>query len=146
MLRRLLPFMPEKKIAVIDMGTNTFHLLLARQNEDAVEIYLKDKCPVQLGQGGISKGFIAPEAMKRALKTLKYFHEIIEKENIKEVYAVATSAVRNASNGKDLTNEIFSTTGIEVHVISGVKEAELIYRGVKYALNLGPKPLLVMDV
>jgi exopolyphosphatase/guanosine-5'-triphosphate,3'-diphosphate pyrophosphatase len=138
--------MPENKIAVIDMGTNTFHLLLARQNDQDIDIYHKEKRAVQLGQGGISLGYIAPPAFDRAIRTLLQFHNTIQQEGVSRIYAVATSAVRNAANGKELTNRILALTGIEVHIISGEKEAELIYRGVKYALDLGFRPSLIMDV
>lgn len=60
--------------------------------------------------------------------------------------AIATSAFRNAKNGKELAQKIYNTTGIEVNIISGDQEAELIYYGVKAALNVGHKPELIMDV
>ncbi|MCR9252740.1 MAG: exopolyphosphatase [bacterium] len=134
------------KIAVIDMGTNTFHLLIASVNDGELKVLHKEKTAVRLGKGGISKGFITEEAEKRAIKALKRFKETIEIENTTQIFATATSAIRNAKNGSDLTKKIKEKTGIEVRVISGDEEAEYIYNGVKQALKIGSDPSLIMDI
>jgi exopolyphosphatase/guanosine-5'-triphosphate,3'-diphosphate pyrophosphatase len=138
--------MSEERIAIIDMGTNTFHLLLAKWTGDETSIFYKEKFPVKIGSGGISQGIIAPAAYERALKALSSFKHIMEKHQVSRVYAAATSAVRNASNGLQLAEEIYHTTGIRVNIISGDKEAELIYRGVKCAMDLGSDNSMVMDI
>ncbi len=136
----------EETAAVIDMGTNTFHLLLAKWGEDGVSIFYREKSAVKIGKGGISRGVIAPDAFERAVNAIIHFKEVMNRHNVQKVYAVATSAVRSARNGKELAEEIFSKTGIEIHIITGEKEAELIYRGVKFAIDLGMNPSLVMDI
>lgn len=138
--------MTSNKIAIIDMGTNTFHLLIARQIEGKVETILKEKVSVKIGQNGISKGLISPEAYSRAIEALKHFTCLIIEHDVHDVRATATSAVRNAANGKDLVAEIKRQTGIDVLVISGEKEAELIYYGVKAALKIGPQTSIIMDI
>lgn len=138
--------MGNKKIAVIDLGTNTFHILIASILEDDFEVLFKEKQSVKIGQNGINKGIITPEAQKRGLRTLSLFKEIIDKENVSEVYATATSAIRNAKNGQEFVDLIKSKTGINVNVISGEEEAELIFSGVKSALEIGPKTSLIMDI
>ncbi len=134
------------KIAVIDMGTNTFHLLIASVNDGELKVLHKEKTAVRLGKGGISKGFITEEAEKRAIKALKRFKETIEIENTTQIFATATSAIRNAKNGSELNKKIKEKTGIEVRVISGDEEAEYIYNGVKQALKIGSDPSLIMDI
>jgi exopolyphosphatase / guanosine-5'-triphosphate,3'-diphosphate pyrophosphatase len=132
---------------MIDLGTNTFHLLIAEVNEKGHAMpLLRTQVPVMLGKGGISQGKISPAAYQRALFTLSTFREEIDKHRVSEVKAMATSAVRNATNGKDLVQEILRHTGIEVEVISGDQEAELIYQGVKSALSIGRKPVLILDI
>lgn len=135
-----------QKIAVIDLGTNTFHLLVARVWGKGFEIAFKEKVSVKIGQGGISKGFITEEGISRALNALKGFKTTIDKENITEVYATATSAIRSAKNGKDLVKLIKEQTGINVRIISGDEEAQLIYFGVKTALDLRSTPSLIIDI
>jgi len=138
--------MTSNKIAIIDMGTNTFHLLIARQVEGKVETFLKEKVSVKIGQNGISRGVISPEAFSRAVQALKHFTCLIIEQDVHDVRATATSAVRNAANGNELVAEIKKQTGIDVLVISGEKEAELIYYGVKSALNIGPQTSIIMDI
>ncbi|GAA4015330.1 hypothetical protein GCM10022408_30840 [Hymenobacter fastidiosus] len=141
--------MRHRRLALIDMGTNTFHLLIvelpeARHAEPVV--LLRTKVGVKLGEGGISKGEIAPAAYARALHTLAAFQEEIELHQVTEVRATATSAVRNAANGAELVQDIFEQHGIRVEIIAGAREAELITKGVRQAVNLGSEPHLLMDI
>ncbi|NDK57299.1 Ppx/GppA phosphatase family protein [Pontibacter fetidus] len=135
------------RLALIDMGTNTFHLLVTEVNEQGQlrDLY-KTKVPVRLGQGGISNGNIAPEAYERALKTLKDFRKVIDEHGAETVRAMATSMVRNAANGDDFVKDIYKQTDIEVEVIDGAREAELIYYGVRFAGVLNEQTALLMDI
>ena len=113
------------QIAVIDIGTNTFHLLVSHSEYvgvvDHVESY---KVPVKLGENGITKGMISPEPFKRGIEAVMYFKEIIVSKHIEEIYAFATSAVRRASNATEFIEEVKKETGIKIDVISGEKEAD----------------------
>ncbi len=131
--------------AVIDLGTNTFHLFIVEQDGDQLNTLYKEKIAVKIGQNGISKGKIAPEAMKRALHALEIFKTVIDQFGVKYVKGVATSAIRNASNGKDLLAEVKERTDIEIEIISGDQEAQLIFEGVKAAMTLTSNQL-VMDI
>lgn len=131
------------KIAVIDIGTNTFHLLIA--GEDGTHIH-SERAAVKLGKGGINKDLITDDAYDRAIVCLKAFREKIDEHQIDRAYATATSAVRNAKNGEEFVRDIQKETGIKVIVISGDKEAEYIYEGVKAALDLGWNPNLIIDI
>ncbi|MGV3540628.1 MAG: phosphatase [Rufibacter sp.] len=136
-----------RRLALIDLGTNTFHLLIVElQDGQEPKTLYKTKVPVKLGQGGISIGEIQPDARERGLNTLKEFQGIIAQHGVSQVKATATSAIRNASNGAEVVQAIKEQTGIEVEVISGAREAELIFKGVQQALTIGPKPVLVMDI
>lgn len=128
------------------MGTNTFHLLLAEQEAGSWKFIRNDKVPVKLGKGGINEGHITPDAMERALSTMKDFRRYADEEGVSHIRAIATSAVRSASNGAFLVDEIKRSTGIEVEVISGEREAELIWHGVKEAVQLGEETSLVVDI
>jgi exopolyphosphatase / guanosine-5'-triphosphate,3'-diphosphate pyrophosphatase len=135
------------KIAVIDLGTNTFNLLIAEVNSfNHYRIIHNIKSPVLLGKGGINKRTITDEAMQRALNTLQKFSYRIKTENCEKVYAYATSAVRNADNGSEFTNRVKNELNIDINVISGDKEAEFIYHGVKLGTKLKDEVALIMDI
>ncbi|GHA70059.1 Ppx/GppA phosphatase family protein [Pontibacter akesuensis] len=135
------------RLALIDMGTNTFHLLITEVDEQGQlhELY-KTKVPVRLGQGGISNGAIAPEASERALRTLRDFRTTIDSYGAQTVRALATSMVRNASNGDSFVKDIFKQTDIRVEVIDGAREAEFIYYGVRAAGVLDENTALITDI
>lgn len=134
------------KVAVIDIGTNTFNLLIASKSNRRLSLDLVLKEFVFLGQGGINKNIIQREALLRGLGAMKKFKEIADKHGVKKIIAVATSAVRNAQNGNDFVGMVKSLTGIEVTVINGNTEADYIYKGAREATNFGEQPALLMDV
>ena len=141
--------MHSHRLALIDLGTNTFHLLIVElpvAPETKPLVLLRTKVGVRLGEGGISQGEIAPEAYARALHTLAGFREEMELHGVSETRATATSAMRVTRNGPDLVRDIFAQTGIEVSVIDGDREAELICAGIRQAVPLGPEPHLLLDI
>ncbi|PZX59570.1 exopolyphosphatase/guanosine-5'-triphosphate,3'-diphosphate pyrophosphatase [Algoriphagus ratkowskyi] len=135
-----------RKAAVIDMGTNTFHLLLVEFDDVSFKTIYKEKIPVKLGKGGINQNILAKDAVKRAFHTLKHFKNLIDGEHIDQVFAFATSAVRNAENGQDFVNEVKETLGIEIRVLSGGEEAQMIYDGIKLSGSLNLHTELMMDI
>jgi exopolyphosphatase / guanosine-5'-triphosphate,3'-diphosphate pyrophosphatase len=138
--------MSTRKAAVIDMGTNTFHLLLVELNGIGFNTIYKEKIPVKLGQGGISQNQITQDAQKRAFHTLKHFKNLIDGEKINQVFAFATSAVRNADNGNEFVSKVKEEIGIDIHVISGEEEAQLIYEGINLSGSLNGHVNLMMDI
>lgn len=139
--------MKNKRIAILDLGTNTFHLLIAEILPDQeVKIICKDYRAVKLGEGGITKGFITDEAIQRGLTALTDFKNIIVEAQVDKIRAVATSAIRDAKNGKEFTQMVLKQTQIQIEVIDGNREAELIYKGVRAATKLGHSCALIMDI
>jgi len=138
--------MSNRKIAVIDLGTNTFHLLIANITGMDYEILVRERISVRIGENGINKGYITKNAQSRALKALKVFKNLIDQHQVEKVYATATSAIRNAKNGRELKEKIREETSIDINIISGDAEAEYIYHGVKTALPIGPQVSLIMDI
>lgn len=138
----------ENKIAVIDMGTNTFQFCIASIHERKFEIIFEKSFAPKIGKGGISEGFISEEAIERAIKVLNEIAEICNENGIeaKNILAFGTSVIRNAKNGKHFSQTILEKLGININIISGEKEAELILEGVKYAIEFEEKPFLVMDI
>ena len=136
----------DNKIAVIDLGTNTFHLLLALVHNDNFKALYKEKIAVKIGQGGINEGYITEDAKGRAFAAMEKFRDLIDKEGIQKVYATATSAIRNAKNGVEFTKEILERTGIRIRIIDGEQEANYIHYGVSKAVKFGKEASLIMDI
>jgi len=135
-----------KRVAVMDLGTNTFHLLIVEGTIDNYQEIAHDQEPVKLGEGGINKGYILPEAFARGIKTMQHFQEQISANAVQQVRAMATSALRSASNGTDFINEVKTQTGISIEIINGDQEAAFIYEGVKISGCLSAKNSLIMDI
>jgi exopolyphosphatase/guanosine-5'-triphosphate,3'-diphosphate pyrophosphatase len=134
------------KIAAVDCGTNSFHLLVARVGADGViEPLDRAKEMVRLGDSAF-KGVITEEATTRAVDAIRRFRGIAERGGVDAIIAVATSAVREAENGGDFVRIVRDETGIELTVIRGDEEARLIYLGAKAALNLAARRALVVDI
>jgi exopolyphosphatase / guanosine-5'-triphosphate,3'-diphosphate pyrophosphatase len=134
--------------AIIDLGTNTFHLLIIEQKEGIIDKLYQSHNAAKIGKSGINSKIIVPEAIERALGVLRSFRQKIDEFGVKlnAVTAIGTSAIRNATNGLDFCQIIKSETGIEILVISGEREAELIYEGVKKGVDLSTEPSLIMDI
>ncbi|MDR1056055.1 MAG: hypothetical protein LBL90_09615 [Prevotellaceae bacterium] len=136
------------RIAVIDLGTNTFNLLLAKINPDHTFTTLySGKLPAKIGEGGINQHLITALAMNRAINVLKNYTIIIEAEGgADRIIGIATSAVRTADNRNDFIAAIKEQTGIEVTVISGDEEAAYIFEGVKQAIDIGNETTITLDI
>jgi exopolyphosphatase/guanosine-5'-triphosphate,3'-diphosphate pyrophosphatase len=138
--------MQSKKAAVIDMGTNTFHLLLVELLGSDFRTIYKEKIAVKLGQGGITQNQITADAEKRAMHALTHFKHLIAGEGITDIFAFATSSVRNAKNGPSFVQKIKEELDIHIQVISGEEEAQLIYEGINYSGALDQETHLMMDI
>ena len=137
------------KKAVIDMGTNTFHLLLAEVGNGRFQLLEERKHTVRLGQGGISDGKLSAEAEMRALACLHSFAFQAQLWGIapSDIQAYATSAVRSAGNGNDFVRRIADQSGIQVQILDGPSEAGLIFDGVRASGACdGVDTVLVMDI
>lgn len=135
-------------LAIIDLGTNTFHLLIVELGEDEQYIIReKFKEPVKLGEGGINSGEIAPRAYKRGIAALAKFAKLIESRGVEDVLAFGTSALRSAKNAKDFIKEARRAAGVKVRVIGGNEEAALIYKGVRRGVAFPPgEDVLLVDI
>jgi exopolyphosphatase/guanosine-5'-triphosphate,3'-diphosphate pyrophosphatase len=132
------------KVAVIDLGTNTFHLLIAEiLPPQQFKVVYEEKRPATIGQG-----IIADEAYRRGIAIVKDYYWKIQQEGLTpdRIYAAGTSAVRSARNGQQFVQDIFKETGIKVELVSGDREAELIHCGVASAMDIGLAPALIMDI
>ena len=119
------------RTAIIDLGTNTFHLLIVEHTEQDFEILFRHTEAVKLGEGGFNSNEITPAAFDRGLNTMIQYKNIIDDFSVNKINAVATSALRGAKNRQHFIDLVKAKTSIEIEIIDGVREAELIYKGVK---------------
>ena len=131
--------------AVIDLGTNTFNLLIAEVENEALNVIHSDKISVLLGMGGINHGFIAADALERAKDALYSFKNQCDVHGVKTIRAIGTSALRASRNRNQLVDYAKDVIGIEIQIIDGQQEAEYIYRGVKWKHDFS-EPAIVMDI
>ena len=146
------------RLGIIDLGTNTFHLLIVElpgdtfQNDSSTRkpsrTLFRESRAAKIGEGGINQSLITEAATERAFTVLHYFREKLLAYEVppERTYAFGTSAIRNATNGGEFCQTVQESTGITIQVIDGVREADYIYRGVREALDLGDEPSLVMDI
>jgi len=133
-------------IAILDFGTNTFNLLIAQRKERSFEIVYTGKQPVKLGRGGIQINRITPDAFERGYVAITNHMETIQKFEVQEVRAFATSAIRNASNGQQFVDEVKKRFNFSVRVIPGERGADLIYKGVRQAFAMDKKKVMILDI
>jgi exopolyphosphatase / guanosine-5'-triphosphate,3'-diphosphate pyrophosphatase len=133
------------RFAVIDLGTNTFTILIAEKSDNQRFTQLhREGFYIKLAEGGIANISAAP--YQRALDALQKFKKLINDFQVQTVRALGTAALRTASNGANLVAEIFEQTGISVEIIDGDREAELIFEGVRAAYPFGKKYDVIMDI
>ena len=140
--------MDEKNIvrkAVIDLGTNTFNLLVAELIEGKWRRIHAEKDGVALGMGGINQKMIAEDAILRAEKALTHFKKVSESLGAFEITAIGTSAIRDAKNQQEFVERIRKDVGISITVITGDEEADYIYQGVRKTIDFDI-PSLIMDI
>lgn len=136
--------------ASIDVGSNTIRLLIAGvEDKRIIDVYYGRKI-TRLGTGISHTGKLLDKNIEASIAALKEFSSIISKHGVKCVRAVATSALREASNSDIFIEKVFADTGISIEVISGEKEAELILEGILLSLpessHLTRHPLLILDM
>ncbi len=135
------------RIAAIDIGTNSVHMIVCRIRPDlSFEVIDREKDMIRLGAGGLEGRGLAPAAMTTAMRTLAKFRRLAESHSVDEIIAAATSAVREAENGGDFVAAVGREVGLRVRVISGTEEARLIHLAAAYAIGVGPARAVVIDI
>ena len=134
------------RIAIIDLGTNTCNLMVAEITGNNYNILHQSKQLVKLGDDKIKAGVISSEATDRVITAFQIQQEIINRFNAGKIVVIATSAVRTATNRSDFIKRITCFNNWNVEVVSGGKEAELIYKGVVLAFGFQEKPVVILDI
>lgn len=135
------------RVAAVDVGSNSIHMVVAQVESDGrFRVLDRAKDMVRLGRHTLSKGQLSRDAIDSGVRTLAAFRTLAERQGVTRVKAVATSAVREASNGGDFLERVENEVGWRLKVIHGREEARLIYLGVRHAIDLSGKPTLIVDI
>ena len=137
---------PTKRIAAIDLGTNSFHAVLVDIYPDgSFRTVNKLKEMVSLAEKGLEDR-LSREAMNRGLEALNRIKFLCDSHNVENILAFATSAIREAENGGDFIKEVGDEVGIRVRAISGKMEAEMIGLAVMHSIVLSEEMVLMADI
>jgi exopolyphosphatase / guanosine-5'-triphosphate,3'-diphosphate pyrophosphatase len=132
-------------LAALDIGTNSFHLVVARLLDNGYEIVTREKETVRLGHGGGDMKKLSSDAMDRGISALRRMQRIADAHNA-PVRAVATSAVREAHNSEEFLSRAHREAKVDIEVISGLEEARLIHLGVLQAVPAFEQRLILVDI
>jgi exopolyphosphatase/guanosine-5'-triphosphate,3'-diphosphate pyrophosphatase len=135
------------RIAALDLGSNSFHLLVADVKPDGTFTPVaREKEMLRLGDDVARHGRIPPATVERAISAVRRLAGLAEALGAREVIAKATSAIRTAANGSEFVDRVEDETGVEIQVISGIEEARLIFGAVRVSVVLEPAPALGIDI
>ncbi|MEM9887660.1 MAG: exopolyphosphatase [Bacteroidota bacterium] len=137
--------MNKTPFAVIDLGTNTFHLLVAQEQKKGFEILYRERIFVKLGEQGIET--LGQVPFERGILAMKHFSEVVQQFRVRKVRAIGTAALRTASNGIAFLERVKAEAAIDIQIITGEEEAALIHKGVALAVPiLEQERVLIMDI
>lgn len=138
----------DRILAAIDVGTNSIHMVVVKIQPDlpAFTIVDREKETVRLGNFNDATGGLAETAMERAIKALKRCCAIATSLQAEDIVAVATSAVREASNGQEFIERVYNEVGLAINLISGTEEARRIYLGVLSGMEFDGQPHAIIDI
>jgi exopolyphosphatase/guanosine-5'-triphosphate,3'-diphosphate pyrophosphatase len=135
------------KLGILDIGTNSIHMVLAEVEPDfSYKILDRFKDMTRLGDGAFTTHRLTEAAMTRALEVIRKFTALARIKGYERIEAVATSAVREATNGGEFIEAVGRETGLRVRVVTGQEEARLIYLGVRHSMDLSDRNTLIVDV
>lgn len=134
------------KVGIVDFGTNTFKLVVFEKQGDDFAAIEELRLPVKIGLSGFYTNCISEDAFERGLDAVKTFKALAEKHGCKKVFGLATSALRDATNGKEFVQKAKEISGFHIEIIDGKREAELICKGVMRATEQTPECSLIMDI
>ena len=138
--------MNKKILAAIDIGTNSFHLVIADVNSKGqFKVLTREREVVRLGKSSDDMKYLDKDAIERGVSALKRFKLICDSYGA-EIRAIGTSAVREALNKEIFINSVFENTGVNIEVVTGIEEARLIYLGVLQALKVFNERILLIDI
>ncbi len=133
-------------VAAIDLGSNSFHMIICNLTDGKLQTIDRLKEMVRLAEGLDEEGYLDPIVQKRALECLERFGQRIRNFPPDQVSIVGTNTLRTAKNARQFIVSAEQALGHPIHIISGIEEARLIYQGVANSLGSHANKRLVMDI
>ena len=135
------------RIAAIDVGSNSVHMIVCRIRPDlSFEVIDREKDMIRVGAGSLAEGRLPQANIDIAMQTLQKYRRLAESHGVDEIIVVGTSAIREAENGGDFITAARREVGVRVRVISGTEEARLIHLAAAYAVGIGRRAAVVIDM
>ncbi len=141
------------RIAAIDIGSNSIHMLVVERGgkggagaPGGYQVLARERDMVRLGKSALADGALSGKAMRKGLEALLKMTTLARLKGAGEIVAVATSAVREAANGREFLAQVRALTGLDVRVLSGEEEGTLIFRAVQHAVDLSQGTVVLADV
>ncbi|MFI3129433.1 MAG: Ppx/GppA phosphatase family protein [Bacillota bacterium] len=132
-----------KRLGIIDLGSNSVRLVILDVMEGGYfNVFDEWKEVIRLGEDMEKDGFLKPQRVKQTVKTLQMFKKLCDINKVDKIIGVATAAVRRAKNQRSFLDEVFSTTGLQLRVLSSAEEANYVYQGVINSMDI-PKGIIV---
>lgn len=138
--------MSHRRVAAIDMGSNAIRMMIAQRQPHGFRILKKMRAPVRLGHDVFLTGAISKEAFHAVDEAFAAFTEAFHEEHLDDIKIVATSACREARNNHELVQYIQMRYGLEIEIIDGTEEGQLIHLAVQKALDLEKKDSVLIDI
>ena len=138
---------PRERLAAIDIGSNSIHMLVAEAAPNGgYRVLGREREMVRLGKTGLGESALSETAMRDGLEAIAKMTTIARLKGAERVVAVATSAVREAANGADFLARVKALSGLDAQLLTGVEEGRLIYRAVREVVDLGPETAAIVDI
>ncbi len=135
------------RVAAIDIGSNSIHMIVAEgDGAGGYRVLARERDMVGLGRSALRRGALSRRAVRDGLEALLRMTTLARLKGASRIDAVATSAVREATNGREFVEQVGALTGLEVRVLSGEEEGALVFRAVRHAVDLGRGANLLVDV
>lgn len=134
------------RVAVIDTGSNAIRLVIAKDKADGFEVLFKHRESIRLGADVFADGKISPSLLNETVTAFKKFKKIADEHKCDVIKAIATSAMRDAKNQKEVVKKIYEESGIQLEVISGDRESELVFKAIRHEMDLKKDNALLIDI
>lgn len=138
------------RIAAIDIGSNSIHMVVVERGgpgtPGSYRVLARERDMVRLGKSALTDGALSPKAMRKGLEALLKMTTLARLKGAGAIVGVATSAVREAANGRDFLAQVRALTGLDVRILSGEEEGTLIFRAVQHAVDLSQGTVVLADV
>lgn len=136
-------------IAAIDIGSNAIRLVIASYNKSnplTHQVIHKYRAPLRLGSDVFTQGKLSKESLSKLIQTFELFQKLLREHQVKNYFAAATSALREASNREFVIDQVYKKTHIKIQLIDGLQEAKYIFSAVRSKIDPLPHQALLIDI